>query len=257
MAITDNITDGISNFTQVKDAFNKYLVTPLNNFGLGGFVFDVEGDTVVNLSADITDHYTEGNFSVQDHIAIRPKKITLKNYVGELVYRQDSNTNTTLQKVTQKLTVVNAYLPVLAKGAQQVKSLLNTSQDKLDFNTTLNTTANIWGLVKNLNPPIPKQQQAYQFFKALMESKILVSVQTPFEYATNMAIESIIATQPEESRFISDFSITLKEIRLAEIKTTPFAMTIENAQMKNAIQSASVQNGGQTQGVSTSTGVLQ
>ena len=60
------------------DSLKQYVVTPLNAFGVGGFVFDSEGDTTVNLSADITDHYLEDNTSVQDHIAIKPKRVTPK-----------------------------------------------------------------------------------------------------------------------------------------------------------------------------------
>jgi hypothetical protein len=53
------------------------------------------------------------------------------------------------------------------------------------------------------------------FFKALYEQKILMSVQTPFEFMSSMAIESIIAMQPEESNTISHFTMVLKEVRFA------------------------------------------
>jgi len=76
-------------FNSVKDAFGKYVVAPITQFGLGGFVFDVEGATNIDLTADITDHYTEDNVAVQDHIALRPKRIRLDTYVGEVVYRDD------------------------------------------------------------------------------------------------------------------------------------------------------------------------
>ena len=38
--------------------------------------------------ADITDHFTEDNKTVQDHISIRPTHFVLKNYIGELVDQQ-------------------------------------------------------------------------------------------------------------------------------------------------------------------------
>lgn len=204
---------------------NRYLVTPLNAFGLGGFVFDIEGETAMNLSTEITDHYLEDNTSVQDHIAVRPKKITLKSYVGELVYRQDDESNTFVQKAVQKLTVLSSFLPILSRGARQITDMINTSrnQDVSLGNITLETinkTTDYWAFVKNLVSSSSKQQQAYQYFKALMEQKILVSVQTPFEFVNNMAIESITAVQGEGSRFVSDFSIVLKQIRTVSILTT-------------------------------------
>lgn len=249
MTFFDDITGNKNLLDAFKDSFGQYVVTPISAFGIGGFVFDVEGDTTHSLGAEITDHYTEANYAVQDHIAIKPKKITLKNYVGELVYRPNGDGNTTLQKVARKLTVLGSYLPALSNGGKQVQSLLTETQDSISFNTALNSAVNVYSIFKNLNPPIPRQQQAYQYFKALMEQKVLVSVQTPFEYASNMAIESIVATQPEGSKFISDFAITLKEIRLAKTKTKDFSYTVP-LDPTNAAQTADQVNAGKTQGVS-------
>lgn len=248
MSIFPNDINAVSVFDSLKDAFSKYVVTPANAFGIGGFVFDVEGDSTANLGTEITDHYTEGNFAVQDHISVKPKKFILKQYVGELVYRLDDNTNTLLQKTIQKLTVLDSYLPQLSAGVNQVKTYLDGGQLDLSFSDILNDSVNIWGIAKNLNPPIPRQQQAYQFFKALMEQKILVSVQTPFEYTSNMAIEAITASQPEGSRYISDFTIVLKEIRVVKTKNSAFEFIVDK-QPKNGIQSSELLNGGKTQGV--------
>lgn len=209
-------------FNDITNTFDKYIVRPANSFGLAGFVFDLEGDTDINLSTEITDHYTENNSAVQDHIAVRPKRITLKNSVGELVYRQDESTNNALEKAVQKLTVIDSYLPTLSNAGQQIKDALEGTEETLSFNNLLNDATDIWGLTKNLNPPIPRQQQAYMYFKALCEQKILVSLQTPFEFATSMAIESVSARQEESSQWISDFTITLKEIRMVSTKTVPF-----------------------------------
>lgn len=205
-------------FDDVKDVFDKYIVRPANAFGLAGFVFDVEGDATINLTADITDHYTEDNSAIQDMIAIKPKKIILKSYVGELVYRNDGTSEDLLQGAVQKLTIVNGYLPKFSAAGSQIKEFLDGNQDTISFQNVVNSAVDIYGLTKNLNPPIPRQQQAYYFFKALLEQKIIVSVDTPFEFASSMALESVTATQSENSKYISDFSVTLKEIRFASIK---------------------------------------
>ncbi len=222
------------NFAQIQENFSKYIVTPVNAFGLGGFVFDVEGENTITLTSDITDHYLEDNSAVQDHIAIKPQIVTLRSYVGELVYQVDATTNTNLQKAVQKLTILNAYLPVLSKAAQQIQSSLTlgsqsfTSGGVLKLASSalrppiLNNIVDLWALTKNLNPAASKQQQAYLYFKALQEQKILVSLQTPFEFVTNMAIESIVATQTEDTRTMSDFSVTLKKIRTVSVRSIEF-----------------------------------
>lgn len=245
----------------IRENFNGYVVSPLNAFGLGGFVFDIEGDIQANLQTEITDHYIETNQAIQDHIAIKPLEITLKNYVGELVYRKDSETNTIPQQLTRKLTTVSSYLPVLTDAAVQAKELLSQ-----DLSTTLNEfslsdipsitndVVDLWSLTKNLNPAASSQQQAYLYFKALLQQKILVSVQTPFEFATNMAVKSIMATQPEESSSISDFAITLKQIRTVSTDTVPF--DADSYQGRAKVQKQETSNKGKTQGAATNSSTL-
>lgn len=205
---------------------NQYIVRPINAFGVGGFVFDIEGEYTVNLSTEITDHFVEDATTIQDHIAVKPKKITLKSYVGELVYRQDDSTNTLAQKVVRKLTTVGAYLPQMTTMAQQ---LLDIKENGLQAQAlknplsskTVNRVTDYWAFVKNMMSGQSRQQQAYMYFKALMEQKMLVSVQTPFEYMNRMAIESITAIQQEGEKYVSDFTLTLKEIRTAALLRSP------------------------------------
>ncbi len=201
--------------------FNSYLVTPANAFGLGGFLFDVEGETRAELTAEITDHYLEDNTAIQDHIAIRPKKFTLKGYVGELVFSPDGNPASFLQTAVQKLTELSPVLPVLSQAAQQAKQFYASGSISTLGLGNVSQAADYWATVKNLGAGSSKQQAAYQYFKALWEQKILVSVQTPFEFVANMAIESIIGIQSESSKFICDFSIVLKQIRtVSELSVT-------------------------------------
>lgn len=216
------------NFQNLTDDVNKYLVTPMNQFGLGGFVFDVEGETSVNLTAEITDHYLEDNTTIQDHIAIKPDKVVLKSYVGELVYYDDEEGDSFVETATRKLTTLVSYAPILSQGAQQLFAQ-KTSGDVLSLENfkenvtslTINRAVDYWAFVKNLVGQQSRQQQAYVYFKSLMKGKYLLAVQTPFEYMTNMAIESIVARQDENEKYVSDFSITLKKIRTAEILNVP------------------------------------
>ena len=230
MLNTDTIT-----FDNIKSSFSKYVVTPITQFGLGGFVFDIEGETQISLTADITDHFTEANFSVQDHIALKPKKVKLDTYVGELVYYGKGGKNTPIEKLARKLVTINSYLPALTSAASQAKSFLDGSQQDITFAGVTNTALNIYGLVKNITPPLPKQQQAYQYFKALYESKTLMSLQTPFEFCTNMAIESITAVQDEDTKFISNFAITLKEIRMVSTISINPTIADGRADLQDAI----------------------
>ena len=214
----------MTDLANLSSELQSYVVSPLNAFGLGGFLFDAEGESTARLTADITDHYAENNKPFQDHIAIHPTRITLKGYVGEVIYTQPGQDQSFLQTAVQKLTTISSFLPQLSASAIQIQNAYQSSD--LFGNPALNLdkislpdAANIYGLVKNVLGAFgdeARQQNAYQYFKALMNQGILMGVQTPWEFITNMAIESIVAVQGEHSKYITDFSVTLKQIRIAK-----------------------------------------
>ena len=220
-----DFSNAIDNINLLNTTLSQYVVQPLQSFGIAGFVFDIDGDARVELNNDITDHYLEDNSAIQDHIAVKPKKITLKNYIGELVYQQSVSQNSLLTQPVQKLTELVAFVPALTAQASQAFDLIGQQQSLSSvtgslFASDANAAANIYGLVKNLlSAQSNKQQAAYQYFKAMRDAKMMFSIQTPFEFMNNMAIENITAFQQEDSIYVSSFSITMKEIRTASTKT--------------------------------------
>ena len=215
-----NIGKSLSNVT---DAINEFVVAPIAAFGIAGFIFNAQGEATAILSTDITDHYAEDNRVVQDQIAIHPKRITLKGYVGELIYNTAGDGPSFINTLAEKLVAITAYQPPSATQVTQIKEAVQNPLG-VGFTGLLGTASNIYGLVQNTLGafgPTQNQQNAYSYFKALMQSKTLMGVQTPWEFMTNMAIESIVAIQSENSIWISDFAITLKEIRIASTSTVP------------------------------------
>lgn len=211
----------VSQLTEITTSVQSYIVAPLAAFGIGGFEFNCQGEAIATLSADITDHYSEDNKALQDHIAIHPKKITLKGYVGEVTYNKTEGGPFAPATLLQKLSTINAFLPRLTAGAVTVQQAI-TDPTSL----TLSSVSNLYALVKNLfgaGGQQQNQQNAYNYFKSLMETATLMGVQTPWEFMTNMAIESIVAIQDEKSIYISDFAVTFKQIRIATVQTTAYS----------------------------------
>lgn len=203
----------------------SYIVAPIAAFGIGGFVFDVEGEASTRLQAEITDHYTEDNLAIQDHIARKPRSITLKGYVGEVIYdASGDNNDSVLQQVTQKLTVISNFLPEITAATAQVQTAVSSGKNLQD--TALADAANVYGLVKNILGTItsdtPRQQQAFMYFKACWEQGIIMAIQTPWEFLTNMAVEDIVAIQPEGSKYITDFSVRFKQLRFAQTTSAAY-----------------------------------
>jgi hypothetical protein len=209
---------------KIKNSLDKYIVRPFNQFGFGGFVFDIEEDASITLSNDITDHFTEDNTTIQDQIAIKPKRVVLKNFIGELTDIVQGEFQAQAQRVIQKLTILSALLPAITASTEQSMDAIDGAKRTENFGIDSIADAsggflNLFALTKNLLPPVTKQEQTYLYLKALRDQKILVGLQTPFEFMPNMAIETIVAKQDGTTRFVSDFTITLKEIRFAQVQT--------------------------------------
>lgn len=232
----------------VQEALANYIVAPATLFGLGGYVFDIEGESEVMLSAEITDHFIESNSTVQDHIALRPKRIQLSTFVGELVYYTERNGPTPVEKVARKITQINAFLPALTQSVMQARGIINTVRGADTFKPPLSPLLDIYAFVRNSFFNQNKQQQAYQYFKALMENRVLFSVQTPFEFCTDMAIESISATQDATTRTVSNFSLVLKHIRKVSTQTGILTTAAMVAEGRTGTQNQTEQNIGKIQG---------
>lgn len=203
-------------------------------------LFNYEGENTARLSSDITDHYAEDNVAIQNQIALRPERITVQGFIGELNDVPPSPLNY-LQQAASKLTTVGAYVPVLSEtaliayneaffayqiGAAAVRSAVSTwdtitgqggenviGAGGLGAGAFNSQTGAITG-----NQTM--QQVAFQQFYAYWRSRTLFKVQTPWAVFQNMAIEELVAIQDDKTRMITDFRLVFKMIRTAVEATT-------------------------------------
>lgn len=192
--------------------------------GIAGFVFDISNETTVELDSIITDHYVETGTTVQDHIALPPERVTVSGFQGEY-YNLVSNTKGTLQTMAEKLVTIGSYLPVLNTAAQNVyDSLSGLNREEMGVSDILSAAedvgVNLFKAYRNVNIPQNRQQEAFIYFEALRNARQTFTIETPFRYYTDMAIEKITATQDGFSRDMSSFEITFKKIRYVNTKTT-------------------------------------
>ncbi len=217
--MTFNIPESLSldNIDDLQKGIQNYVVSPAVNLGFAGFIFSKEGNTSINRKASITSNPIEDNTQIQDNIAIEPLTIDLTGYVGELEYKVVQETNKTIQKITETVSIANSFLPKISKQLKQTKNFLKKrkKQTKGNLLSDISQGADIYKTLKELNTPKTKQAKAYNFFNSLFEARQTVSLQTPWRFIPNLAIESISATQGESTDSVTDFSITLKEIKIA------------------------------------------
>lgn len=206
---------------------NLILVTPNSNKGYqpqpsqgqpqeDSILFNYEGEQVVSLESDITDHFVEDNTAIQDQISLKPETVTTSGYIGEL------NDVTpplleALKFVSEKLTTIGAYQPTLSATA-----LIAYNQAALLYSVAanaLNSAVSAWKSVVG-GESQNKQQLAFSQFYGYWQNRTLFTVQTPWAIFKDMAIKSLRAIQDDETRMITDFEVTFKKIRFANTITT-------------------------------------
>lgn len=232
----------------ISSVVNKYVVRPTgspNMIGAGGFLFDVLAKEEVHLEAEITDHFTENNYAIQDHIAIRPVRFTLRGYASELTNVYQQPLLGILEKA-QSLGDVFGLAPNFSAQATQAYAKITNVTSKI--NGVINQANNIFDIFSSKSTTATNQQKAFKFFKSLWETAQLVSVETPYEVFTNMAIERVTAIQNDDTRLITDFSVTFKQFRTV---TTVYELMLPNAPLlsgRSAYAGAAVVANGQISG---------
>lgn len=182
--------------------------------GIAGFLFDVVEDDSSELESDITDYFIEDNSSIQDHIALRPETVTISGKVAELVKAVIQTKP--VSRITNPLPLVPGLSPQLTPEAQDNEDAVQAQSDQ--EKAAITGTESLWGYYNARSPQQPqqtKQSYIYGYFYQLWKGRQLFTIETPWGFFTNMAIQTMSATQGAETRTVSSFSITFKKIRVA------------------------------------------
>lgn len=234
---------------------SRYLIKPKSVHGIGGFVFDYEGEDMLTLHADITDHYTEDNTAIQDHVARNPTRISLRGYVGELVYNPNTGILGALDSIQNRLTTVPVYLGKYTPGAlssiQRVITKTNSTVNQI--NQAVARVKNVVGIFGNASPGQTQQEIAFNKLSALWETNQMMIVETPFGIFGNMLIEDLVFVQAEDTRQWSDVTVKLKAMRFASTQTA----SIDFKSGRAAPQGESQVNKGSTKGTPVNQSVLR
>lgn len=233
-----------SNISSVTSALqtvaNVLLVSPQSTIGyqpqgsptLPALLFHYEGEQSVVLRSDITDHFAEDNTALQNQIALPPPLIRTHGFIGEL---NDIPPNKVLQLAfvaAQKLTALSGYSPVLSVTALEAynNALLVYQTAASLLNSAVSTYASITGTdgesvidgsgFLTTQPNQTVQQQYFQQFYGYWATRTLFTVQTPWAVFKNMAIELCQPVQAGDSKDVTDFEVTFKQIRFATNAST-------------------------------------
>ena len=226
------IEETLKGHITVEDSDNIYISTTLNDFGIAVF-FDYIDDETLTTEAAITDNFVETNYSIQDHIAIKPKIYRLRGCVGEIVYKgsnewlniinQKIANNAVLTKTVNALKPISAVSGIVSNYTQAAKNIVNQLESSYNRYKKL---------IDNFNNPNPltnkRQQEVVAILNQILQQRIPVNLSglkyeyNPFkegQYQKQYYIQSVGSHQGNND-FISDIEVTIKEVRIATTQTS-------------------------------------
>lgn len=172
------------------------------------FVFDYEGENIVDLASDISDHYVETNIAVQDQIALKPEQVVTKGFVGELSTVLPGAVQPYVQAAQSVLRTLSVFTPSLTEQAQAAYSAaFQAYQTASDLAKAFSALA--------LGQSTSQQQKYFALIYSYWQNRTLFTIQTPWNLFQNMAIASVRIIQDETTTTISDFQVTFKKINFA------------------------------------------
>jgi hypothetical protein len=247
-----NLASALNTIGAAGQAIKVLLVTPQIDSGyypqnLAGFIgpppppllFHYEGEQTISLSSDITDHFIEDNTAVQDQIALRPETITTQGFIGELSDIPNVDGGVTgsklpqLKTVANKLFIVSGYIPSLSTTALEAYNAA-----KFAYDTGLNFANGVkagWTAARGTSdqPTQTRQSQMFTQMYGYWQNRTLFTVYTPYAKFENMAILSCRSIQSAETKMISDFEVTFKQIKFVKDLTKQVNPTTLNGRASN------------------------
>lgn len=206
------------------DEKSQAVLMVLGKRGISGWVFDIPTGESVTGKTSFSKHYVESGAVITDHAVNEPDEITLSGLVGELVYRVPQGVEGTLSDAASRLGAVNAFLGPLTQGATQKAAQIATQASYVvnQAKAIASRVSNVVDFFKGEEATLTMQQKAYHELQALRKTIQKVWVLTPWDLHQDMIISQITARQDAESTEYTDFSVTLQEGRITEVKTTTF-----------------------------------
>lgn len=206
----------------VKSLQQLIVATPQGVQGINGFLFDYVGEVRSDVQTEITDHFTEDNSSIQDHIALKPLRFVLRGLVGELVLTGAAAAGIAggLQNL---LTTVPAYLGRYTPGAlAKVQGAISQAQNiENQVNQAISQGKSLLNFFDKGTPAQTRQQQAFAQLRAMVQTRQIFKLVNAYGIFDNMVIETLSFVQPEETQMLSDITVNLKEMRFAQVIATP------------------------------------
>lgn len=233
------------------------VVNILGATGIAGFKFNIPQTEQVRFENEITDHYVESNYAIQDHIARKPITITLSGLVGDYFYSVNKIEDM-LALITPTITLVNEFIPQIASVVKKqkidfsneqkqklikqddgsYKVAISGKQNEYEFNSM-----DLFTLFQSLYKLKSAQTRAFLFFEAMWRSGARFSVETTWKRYDNMVVQSVTPKR-DNNADITEFTIVCKQMQFVSSKVE----TIDEYKNRTQMQKADTTNKGAVKG---------
>lgn len=214
------------------------IVSVLSNTGIAGFKFHIPESERIKMESDITDHYTDTNTVVQDHIARKPVQISLTGLQGEYFYSVNQIEDT-LALVVPTMKLCKQFIPKLSAATVQTK--LAWQKNKTDmhglaayyagfdksvplsqkFSSTWNNLngVDLFKLFQEIYKLKSAQTRAFLYLQAMWLSNKPFTVETSWRRYDNMLIQSLVPSR-DNNADITEFTVTFKQMNFTQSQYT-------------------------------------
>ncbi len=174
--------------------------------------FGLPNTSSLNLTSQITTHYTEENYHINDHWALEPIKYTLTGLIGELIYRPAKNWSAKAERAfIDYLKPLGVISPTFDSYTQSAINLTNALEESYRrYENTIKKTLRTIGWSDSVRTS--NQEFVITQLEKLRRNRQLVSIYTPYGVYEDMAIGVINASQ-EGTLYQSSLEIQLQNWR--------------------------------------------
>lgn len=194
--------------------------------------FDYITEESNTAEASITDNYVESNYSLQDHIAIKPRIYRLRGCVGEVIFKQPTkwtkaisdwaDKNPILKRTKEVTKPITSLSGIISNYTRLAKNIVTQAE------SSYNRYKQIYEAYKNKNQEFVgiRQKTVSKLLLNLLETRTPVQL---LDLTFNDDIEGredrlyfiqSVSSRQGDNAYISDYEVTIKEFRIAKSRIT-------------------------------------
>ena len=223
------------------DLFNNATTT--NKYGQM-YLFQQFGQAKssgLSKKSQITTHYTEANYAINDHWAVEPLTYKLSGLIGEVIYRPSTNwSNKALARIKNYTAPLSIISPTFDSYTQSAINLTNQVEEVYKrYVQTAKKAIRSAGLSDSISTS--NQEFVFNQLNTLVDNRQFVTIYTPYGTYDNMAIIDVQINQ-DDTLYMSKLDITLQQWRDTE-SSSRSATKAEKAELARVQGALASQNG--------------